>query len=160
MANITESWPLGRVTLAAPKISTRMWARLVAGSFGALFCAVGASIAVLPFPALSGGLLVAKFAMGVVVFLAGFIIARSGGRPPARELHYDPKFGEFILVPSDEGWDAAQCVMSTEVAHVEVSGRHLSVASEDTRLQISIAMKDAATAREVSSSCQSQRRAA
>lgn len=160
MAHVTESWPFERVAIAAPKLSARKWARLVAGSFGALFCAAGASVAVFPFPDLPVNLLFAKFGLGVLLFVAGFVIARSGARAPASELHYDPKFGEFILVPADQEWDAAQCVMSTEVAQVDVSGRHLSVASNDERLHISIAMKDAETAQEVSNSCQSLRKAA
>lgn len=160
MTNTSEIRPLNRVVITAPKVSTRFWVRLCAGSFGCLFCAAGAAVAVFPFPGLENGFLLAKFALGVLVFVTGVVVARTGSRPPSSELHFDPKFGEFILVPVDGGWETAQCVMSTDMAQVDVSGRHLSVASEDERLRIRIAMQDARSAREVSESCQSPGRAA
>ena len=160
MANIADSRPMKGVAMTAPKISARFWVRFLAVSLGALFCAVGAAVAVYPFPSLPNDYVLAKFALGVLLFFTGILIARSGNRAPASELHYDPKYGEFILVPADAGWEAAQCVMSTEVAHVDVSGRHLSVVSDDTRLKINIAMQDAISAKQVSETCQSRFEAA
>lgn len=160
MAHVTESRPLDRVVMPAPTLSAQFWVRLLAGSLGTLLCAVGSAVAVFPFPGLPEGFQLAKFTLGVLIFTSGIVFARTGKRPPSSELHFDPKYGEFILVPVDAGWEAAQCVMSTDVAQVDVSGRHLSVASEDARLSINIAMQDAMSAKQVSETCQSPSKAA
>lgn len=141
-------------------IGIRQWMRLLAGALGALLCAVGAAVAVFPFPDVPDAFLFAKFALGVLVFFAGFTVARSGGRAPASELHYDPEYGEFILIPADQGWEAAQCVMSTKSSKIDVSGRHLTLVSDNDRLRIHLALQDADTALDVSRTCQQDAKAA
>lgn len=149
-----------QVRMALPRFDMRFWTRALGGSVGAIVCATGAGIALVTFAGVTTEVAIVKFLLGVLLYIAGFIIARSGSRPPAAELHFDPKYGEFILVPQDEGWEGAHCVLSTDAAELDVSGRHLSLVSENNGLQIRVALRDALTAQKVSASCQASRRAA
>lgn len=114
---------------------------------------MGAVIAVMPFAAGGFGLLFEKLLMGLMVFTAGVLVARSWVQAPAHELHFDPKFGEFILVPENAGFDRAQCIMSLDHTQVEVSGRHLRVVDAPLNTEISIALSDAMSAQRVSETC-------
>ena len=160
MAIVSEPERLSGEPVSRVTIGIRQWMRLLAGALGALLCAAGAAVAVFPFPDVPELFLFAKFALGVMIFVAGFALARSGARAPASELHYDPEYGEFILVPVDEGWEAAQCVMSTKSSKIDVSGRHLTLASNNDRLRIHLALRDADTALNVSRTCQPDSKAA
>jgi hypothetical protein len=160
MVDLSEPLRAERTKINAPNIGVKNWTRVVTGSLGALFCAAGAAVAVFSFPDLPLELWLGKVALGVLVFAAGLMMARAGSRAPASELHFDPEYGEFILVGADQGLEDAQCVMSTDMAKIDVSGRHLSVETLDERLKISVALKDAETARDISETCQVHAKAA
>ena len=115
MANIADSRPMKGVAMTAPKISARFWVRFLAGSLGALFCAVGAAVAVFPFPSLPNDYVLAKFALGVLLFFTGILIARSGNRAAlgdgVRFLGVDLS-GEMIALARRRAERAGACAAS------------------------------------------------
>ena len=141
------------IELNRPRFSRRSFARCIYGVFGGALCVLGASIATVPIAAFGFALVFTKFLVAVLLFAAGILVARSGFQPVDSELHFDPKFGEFILVPVDEDLRGAQCILSVDRTNVDVSGRHLRVVTDTLGTDISIALSDAEDALRVSKTC-------
>lgn len=154
MDDIAELSPeqLGRATTSGTFI--RFLQRMITGLLGAVLCVLGAAVVVLPVADISTIGLALKFILGVHLFFAGFLFARVGSRPPPFELHFDPKYQEFILVPEDGGYDAASCVVSMQTARLDVSGRHLAVHSINEDKHINIALQNSEIAQQLSNQCQ------
>lgn len=87
------------------KISVWFWVCLFGGSLGVLFCVVGVVVVVFFFLSLFNDYVLVKFVFGVLFFFMGFLIVRFGNCVLVSELYYDFKYGEFILVFVDVGWE-------------------------------------------------------
>ncbi|MGR3839353.1 MAG: hypothetical protein ACU0A2_13465 [Cognatishimia sp.] len=158
---IQEEFKVSRLPLRIKEVLSPYFVfRAFMGLWGTALCALGATIALLPVSGFEGQVDLVKFAGGLMVFLAGFFVARTGGRAHNSELHFDPHYGQFLLLPAGESIDAAQCVLSVEKADLDISGRHLSVEGKDRGPRIRIALQDYESAAQVSASYQNMKSAA